>query len=169
MGSTDLPTIVVSLIIVAALFFMATFFGHKIYDKMGTVPMINQSGATMNVLNTAEQKFQKFDYLYFATFIGLVIMVIASAWMIASDPVFAIIYTSFIIIVIIVTWMAQQFMIEFFNNVLFENTIAEFPIMNHIINNLAMYITIIGLISLIVIYAKPRYYDQGGGGSIAGY
>jgi len=139
------------------LFVIATFTYNQIATGMENNTVIQSSNATMTVLEAGRVTINKLDYIFFTLFIGLMLSIIIASFFIPANSIFAFVY--FIALVVIVATSAV------FSNVFeritangYFNTIAttNLPITNYLMNNLPMYVTIVGFIAMVLLYAKPQ-------------
>lgn len=167
MGSTNDVILIGAIIFIFGIGFFTTFFMSKaVTDQMMSIPAINESSATMEILQAQETVRGRMDYVIFGLFIGLVLGLLISGWFVGGHPIFMAIY--FIIIVVGVaisavlanTWETTTTMS------IFGSTINSFPITNNILLNLPIYIAVIGFLGMVVMFAKPYLMgNQGAGGT----
>jgi len=159
-SARDVVLIAVLLFIGGLVFFIANFASHTMVDGMLNIAVINDSNATREALNSFETQSDRFDYLGVGLFIGLTLAIIIGGWLVGGHPVFMFIY--FIVVLVGValsavlanTWESVTLM------PIFGSTITNFIFMNHIISYLPIYVSIVGILGLIVMFS--RLYVSGG-------
>lgn len=115
---------------------------------------INKTLAIGHV-NSGIKSVEYFDYLFIFFFIGLTSSLWISAYYINSNPVFFWVSIILLFVVIIVAAV--------FNNVYYEisqtdmsSSIDAFPIMGHVMSNLALYCALIIISTLVILYSKGQ-------------
>lgn len=157
----DVILIGVVLFTLAMTFFISKFAITKITDDMLVNPYINKTGQAVGVLQSTQQATDRADYIIMGVFIGLILSMIVSSWLVGGHPVFIFFYILFIIFGVITGAFLANAWEDFSQNAIFEGTVNKFPMTNHILLNLPVYLSITGFIGLIVLFAKPRE-DAGG-------
>jgi len=158
-------------LIIGALLFALTIVGFVVYfganaatTQMMALPLINSSAPTMEVLHTVETNSNRLDGFLFAIFIALTLALWITGYFVGGHPIFMIIY----FVVIVVAVIAAMIMANTWELVstasIFGTTVNNFPIMNHVLLNLPLYLAIIGLVGLILMFAKPAL--GGGDGNL---
>lgn len=100
------------------------------------------------------------DKISFAIFAGLVILLIVSAFLVDTHPVFFPFFILILIIAVIIAVPLSNSWEEITSKSTFSTAITNFPIMNHILGNLPIYTVVIGFLGILVMYAKSRYGGQ---------
>ena len=129
-------------------------------DKIVAIPAINSSPAAVEAFQGSQVVLNKLDYVIFALFIGLVLALIITSWFIGGEPIFMFIYFIFIVISVVVAAVLSNAWESFTGASIFGLTIAAFPITNHILMYLPIYIAVSGFIGVVAMFAKP--YVSGG-------
>lgn len=156
MAVRDVVVIGVLLFLFGTGFFILNFFTHTMVDKLTAVPVINQSNNTVEALEGVADTSNSLDYVFLGLFIGLCLALIITGWLIGGEPIFMAIYFIIVIVVVIVANFFAYYWDNISNASVFGTTLAYFPITNHILGNLPVYIAVIGIIGLIVMFAKPK-------------
>ena len=96
-----------------------------------------------------------FDYLFIFLFVGLTSSLWISAYYINSNPVFF--WVSILLLFVVIILAAV------FNNVYYEiaqtemeDSVNAFPIMTHVMNNLALYCALIIISTIVILYSKGQ-------------
>ena len=78
-------------------FFTIYYISTTVTTQMLAIPTINQSSATVEVLQAQSKVTSKMDYIIFGVFIGLILALMISGWFVGGNPLFMAIY--FLIII----------------------------------------------------------------------
>lgn len=132
-------------------------------DKFLAIGEVNESAATVDVVNDMSDHTARFDYLVLALFIGLILGIIVTAWFIAAQPIFMFFYFLMIIVGIIVSAVLNNAWVAFASTSAFTNVnmVASLPITDFLMSNLPFYVGIIGFIGLVITFAKPAIVGDG--------
>lgn len=152
-------------IIGAAIFILAItiLLGSYLYNRVATemLPHINSSTAATNAINAMTNTLPTFDYFFLAVFIGLVLAMIISGFMIETHPVFTFVFFIMMVLATIVAVPISNSYEAFANDPIFASTAANFAITNLILTKLPLITLVIGILMIIVIYGKSQF--EGGG------
>lgn len=151
----DIIFIAVALFALSIGSFGLYFAANLSYDKMLSVGTINESNATVEVLQSAKATSNKADYVLFMTFIGFAMALIITGWVIGGSYVFMVIYFLFIVISVILSMILSNSWETVTGMIVFGTTISNFPLMDHIISYLPVYISIIGVLGMIAMFGRP--------------
>lgn len=136
--------------------FVINFIMTSAIDAMTSTSEINASNETVTVLEaTKTSTLNRLDLFVLALFIGLVLAIIISGWLVGGHPIFMFLYFIVVIIGVIVSAFLSNVWETFTQSATFGTTIANFAISNNILLNLPIYTTVIGFIGIIVMFAKP--------------
>ena len=110
---------------------MIHYVANTMTNQLIAEPTINESDAAVEALGTVNTISNRLDYVVFGLFIGLVLgMIFSNVWDTVTQ------------------------------SSIFGTTVANFPITNNIMGNLPLYLGIIGIIGLVVMFAKPYVVGQ---------
>jgi hypothetical protein len=129
-------------------------------DKMLENPVINSSSATVNALEGTQNLTNRLDYVVFGLFIGLCLALIITSWFIGGIPILMVIYFLVVVFGVVFGLVLQYAYDNISTSSYFSTTLVSFPLTNNLLSNLGLYASIIGIIGLIVMFAKP--YIGGG-------
>jgi len=104
------------------------------------------------------------DKIGFAIFAGLVLLLIVSAFLVDTHPIFYPFFILILIISVIISVPLSNAWEEITADSAFTEAKADFPITDHILGKLPVYTVVIGFLGILVLYAKSRY--GGGQGAI---
>ena len=134
MSARDIIFIGVTIFGLAIVMFIFHFAFGTLTDSMVNVPAINETTQTVEVFQGINNFLSRLDYVVSAIFLGLILGLIVTGWVIGGNPIFMFFYFIFVVI-------------------------SVFPISNNILLNLPIYMSAIGIIGLIVMFGKP-YFQQ---------
>lgn len=155
MAARDILFIGVILFSFAIGFFSIHYMMNTTVDTMLGTTAINQSNATVTALETVKTTANRMDYVLFGLFIGLVLSIIVTSWFIGGHPIFMLAYFIISTIAIILTTIFANVWDDVSNMVIFGTTLTHFPLTNHIMANLPVYIAFIAFIGMVMMFAKP--------------
>lgn len=156
MAARDIIVIAVILFSIGAGFFVINFAANTTIDRMVGIAAINQSTATVAALEgTRDKAVNRMDYLFLGLFIGLIVGLIVTGWFIGTNPVFVFIYILIMVLSVIFSTVLASTWQTISQNLEITSSLQYFPITNHILSYLPMYIAIIGFIGIVVMFAKP--------------
>ena len=125
-------------------------------DQVLSVGAINSSSSAVDAFSSVKTQVNNLDYVIFAFFIGLTLALIITGWLVGSHPVFMIIYFIVVTIAAILSMVLSNAWDTVSSNSAFVANIGYFPITSHILSSLPIYISIIGFIGIIAMFARPR-------------
>ena len=158
MSAEDTMFIMITFFVVAVIGVIAYFIGSTTIAGMIAVPSINESTATVSALQGGESHFNKFDSYTLAVLIGSALAILISGFFVGGHPIFMGIYFIVVIITVVVSAVVSNVYGSFIASSSFATTSASFPITNHIMSLLPMYMSIIGILGLIAMFAKPYIF-----------
>jgi hypothetical protein len=147
-------------------FLILHFSSNAIYDKLLNSTAVNSSAKTVTTLQAAKAVTAKLDYYSLAIFIGLTMALIITAWYISANPLFMGIYVIVIFIAVLIAMGLSNAWETISQRPVFVNSLAALPITNNLLSYLPYYVAVIGIIGIIVLFAKPGFNPAGdlGGG-----
>lgn len=148
-------------------FFTIYYISTTVTTQMLAIPTINQSSATVEVLQAQSKVTSKMDYIIFGVFIGLILALMISGWFVGGNPLFMAIYFLIIIVAVTSSTVLSNVWETTSQSSIFGSTVSSFPITNNILSNLPLYLAIIGFLGMVVMFAKPLLTggDGAGGGT----
>lgn len=165
-GQFDFP-IITFVIIVAGLLFIAPFI-LKIVNStltpfetaLSNTPGGNQSGAVANVQIVHTTFINFWDGVLAIAFLISVILLFVSAFLIDTSPVFMVLY----IILLFLTVAFAPNILKAINNIYesaqFATEVSALAFMDFLRLNFGLVITVIGVLTMIIIYAKVRFFPS---------
>ena len=141
-------------------FFVIHYVVGSVVDQMVGIGEINQSNTTVSVLDGVKSFTNRLDYIVLAVFIGMILGIIITGWFIAGNAIFTLIYFIVVVIVVVASTIFANVWETISQASVFGATIANFPILNHLLSYFPIYISVIGVAGLIVMFAKPYIVQE---------
>ena len=155
MAARDVVLIGVLLFVFSISFFILHFVTSTMTDSLTAVSTINESESAIDIFEGTQSMTERYDYLILSIFIGFILSLIITGWFIGGHPLFMFIYFIFIVISVILSTILSNVWESVSTEAIFGTTVASFVITNNIMGNLPIYMSIIGFIGMIVMFAKP--------------
>lgn len=155
---TSVRDIIIVVMILFAVGISLTFIvkiGHSINSQLLNVPIINQTTTAHNVIDSSDVAINSSDYLYLALFIGFFISIIIFGWLVGGIPIMSVIYFILVVLFTFVSVIFQLAWIDLAASGEIVSTVAQLPITNYILSHLAYFTAIMGIVGILVMYAKP--------------
>jgi hypothetical protein len=161
MAARDVLFASIVLFIFAIGFFVVYFAINTTITQMNAIPEINQSTDAVDVFNSVSTMTGRLDYVIFGLFVALTLGIIVTGWFVGGITIFMILYIIVIIIGVAMAAIMANVWETVSTAVQFGTTVLAFPITNHLLLNLPYYVSVMGFIGLLVMFAKP-YFGKGG-------
>lgn len=155
MAARDILVIGAVVFAFALVLFVIFFASNTIISSMVGISAINQSNATVEVLTSTASMTNQFDYVVFGLFIGMILGLLITSWYVAGNPIFTIAYFLVVTVGVLISAIISNVWETTTQASVFGSTIASFPITNHLMTNLPMYMAVIGFIGIVIIFGKP--------------
>ena len=155
MAARDVIFIAITLFTVAIGFFVVHYTINTVVSQLIVVEAINESDAAIEAISMSATISNRLDYVIFGLFIALILGLIITGWFIGGNPIFMFIYFIFIIIAVVLSMIFANVWDTVTQSSIFGSTVSHFVLTNNILGNLPIYISIIGLVGLVVMFAKP--------------
>lgn len=128
-------------------------------DEISQVEALNSTEANA-AFQSVNDLNNRWDYLILFLFVGVAIALMVIGYFIDVDSIFMVLYIIALVIAVVLASALTYVWENFSSNSTFITTVSNsFPITNHIITNLALYMTIMGALSMVATYAKVRGQD----------
>lgn len=160
MSARDVILAGVLVFVFGTAFFIMNFVFNETVDDMLEVPVINASNATAGSIGGIRNTMGRLDYLVFGLFIGLVLALIISGWFVGGNPIFMFIYFIVVVLGVVFSTIMSNVWETMSQASVFGSTVAEFTITNNLLLNLPIYMSVIGFIGLVVMFAKPYFQGE---------
>ena len=162
-GGRDVILAGVILFVFAIGFFVARYASTQLTTALlsnaGWNDSINQTDFNVSyyVEEATETSGSMLDNVFFAVFIGIMFSVIVTSFLIRGHPIFMFFYFLFIVIGVILSVILADAYHDIITNTYadFGTTADDFTKTTHIIHYLPIYLTIIGIIGMIIMFGKP--------------
>lgn len=162
MSARDVAVVGVLVFALGIAFFIANFALNTSIDAMITKPHINDSASAVSALNSTKDVAGMFDYVVAGFFFALTLAMFITGWFIGGNVIFMAIYFLIVIISVLISGILANFWVDFSNASVFGTTLTLFPITNHLLSNLQIYVVVVGLIGMVVMFAKPYLTQEAG-------
>jgi len=159
-SARDIVLIAAILFAVGIGLFSAHYMINQAVNTMTNNTVVNSSQKAVTVLNNTGDLTNRLDYVIFGLFMGLILFLIVSSWFIGGNMLFAFLYICFIVISVIISVILSNTWESVTQSAVFGTTITLFPLTNNIMLNLPLYISVIGVIGMFVMFAKPYLSQQ---------
>lgn len=144
----------VSIFLVVVGYTLGAIFTALQGSELGSDPNSN------SLLSIGQTFLLNFDYLFIVIFAGLIIGTIVSSYKIESSPIFIPIYFILLLMVLLIALVAQTVYLSLAEVETFSATIANKPFMNFVMSNLLKVAIGVGVITFIMVFAKPKMGDN---------
>lgn len=139
-----------------ALFFIVI---HYVTDEVSDELLktnLNTSEAAVTALGYYDTLGAQYDPIWFFIFVAILMGVLISSFMIKAYPIFIPIYIILLGISVVVGVIMNNVYLEFIANPVLAATAATHTFSNAIINNYVPVVIGVGVLSMIIIFARPR-------------
>lgn len=160
MAARDIIAIFVVVMFATGLgLFLMRFTGDLLVDAMlANNSDFNQSEASRGALESVKEDVTaKFDYLFLMFFFGMIIVMLIVSWLFGAEPVFIFLFIIVMILALILAPIFANIWTSVSTHASFGTTITQFPITNHILQNLPIYVTLVGLLSIALMFGKKNF------------
>lgn len=165
MSAEDVVLVGAIVFTLAIAFFVSYFAVNIVYTSLLGTAALNATPEVVAVFQAGQKSTGQMDYVVFAVFIGLTIAIIVSGWFIGGNTLFMILYFLVWVIAVILSAIFSNTWQTITQMAVFGTTISAFPLSNNLLSNFPIYLTIVGFIGIIAMFAKPYFAQQSGGGS----
>lgn len=143
--------------------FIIGFIGDTVTDRMTNTTAINESSEAVAAMTGANNAINNnIDYVVFGLFIGLVLAIIVTSWFIGANPLFFFVYFIIIVLGVVISAILSNTWESITEHATMTAYLTNLPITNHLLTYLPFYVSGIGILGLIIMFAKP--YSISGGG-----
>lgn len=161
-GSARDIILIAVLVFALGIAFLATnYMINTSITKILAVDVVNESSSSVAAFESLQGTLGRMDYIIMGFFVGFILFLLISGWIIGGHPVFMVIYFIFVIIATAVSAVLANAWDDFSQASVFGSTVTSFPFTNHILANLPIYIAVIGILGMVVMFAKPYITNEG--------
>lgn len=136
--------------------FITYFVTQQVVDQLVAIPVINESTEAVTAFNQMKTTQARTDYLLFAVFIGLTLFMIITGYISGTNPIFAAVYFIILVIAVVISPILSNIWEDVSTASVFGTTVSNFPISNHILLNLPIYITVVGIIAFVAMFVRSQ-------------
>jgi hypothetical protein len=155
MDMTDIVVIGAVLLGLAVSMFTLAFVFNQAETVLLAESHFNETTESRGAIDHISDITARYDYIFFMSFMGIVLAIMVGSWFLSGNPIFLIVYVILWMIGIVVAVPLSNGWETISTKVVFGATLSSFPITNHIMNLLPIYITVIGFMGLILMFLKP--------------
>jgi len=155
MEAKDLILTAALIFIFAIGFFVVHYVFNTVTDQMIAIPAINESADAVSQFEGVQNLTDRLDYIVFGVFIGSILAIIIGGWFVGGHPILMFIYFIVVTIGVVLSFVLSNVWETVSHSALFGVTVGSFPLSNHLLLNLPIYMVVIGLIGMIAMFAKP--------------
>ena len=152
-------TEVLFLIVIAFAFALTIYIGYKFINELNNEIQADADSTTeakAASLAVTSRYPTIFDAGFIMFFVFVWIAILVSAWFIDTHPIFFIVSIIVFVFTIIVALALTETYTEFLLDADFVGFNTTFPMINFILNNLALFTLFIGFSVIVVLYGKAK-------------
>ena len=151
-----------AILFVLAMGLFVIYFGvQTVVTQLVAIPIINATEPARTAFNDITTTLNRFDYVIFGFFIALILSIMVSSWFVGGEPIFIFFYFLVTVVGVLFSMVLANVWHEFVSNVtIFGSTINAFPITNNILTYLPIYVTVVGVLGVIIMFSKPYITQQ---------
>lgn len=156
MAASDIVIVSVLLFVFAIGGFTVFFAAHEVTNSLINMTAINSSSEAVTALQSTNEAGSRIDYLLLALFMGLSLGVIITGYLVGGHPIFMGAYFIVLVIAAVLSAVFGNVWSDVSGASIFGSAVTSFPITNHLLSNLVVYVSVIGVIGMIVMFFKPQ-------------
>lgn len=141
---------------VGVVLYSSAFLGNVVLDQFKNTSAVQNVSVAVDAVSGAQGGFGKFDVIFMGFFIGFALFVWLSAYFIGGNPVFTWVYVVIMVLMLIVTPALSNVWEKYSQNPYWVSQLGSFPMMNHILTFLPLYVFIVELVGFVILFAKGR-------------
>lgn len=137
-------------------FVIIYFIADTTVDNLILNPEINASSQSVTSFKSIEKIQSRMDYIFLMMFVGLTLGIIITSWFVSGNPVYLFVFFIILIIGVVISAILANVWDDIgIKAPIFATARANLPITTHILNYLPYYVSILGVLSMITMFAKP--------------
>jgi hypothetical protein len=144
--------------------FLISWTSTTFIDKFQNSSAVNGTSADTALQAVEDNVINKFDYIIFGFFIALVLGLLITSWLIGANPLFMFVYFIVVTIGVVISTILSNVWESITRNPKMVATVAAFPITDHLMTYLPLYMGVVGVVGIIIMYAKPYMLGEEGSG-----
>lgn len=153
---TDVIMLVAFITLLAVAAIIITYVYHGMNVQFQANADLNKTQAQRDAFAVGDTVNSYWDYIIFAIFISIIIVIMITAWFVDVHSVFMVLYIIGLVIGEIVCAVLSYIWHVVSINPVIATVLYQFTITDHILNYLPYYFAIIGCVAMIVTYAKDN-------------
>lgn len=154
-SARDVVLVGVLLFTIALGMFIFHFVASTMTDAFLDVPKINESTESKHVFNYFSNISARFDYIVLVVFLGLALSMVIAGWLVGGHPIFMFFYFIVIVVAVALSTVFANTWETVTQASVFGLTINHFPLANHLLLYLPIYVAIVGIVGIVVMFGKP--------------
>lgn len=123
---------------------------------------IGSNEASVSALESTENTVGEGDMVFLFIFTGLVMAIFITSFFIDSSPILIPVYIIALALLLIFSAVSENVYHSFSEHPTFSEVSPNHPVINYIMEHLFLISIAVGVLSMILIFAKPRGYSGGG-------
>lgn len=140
-------------------FLVAHYALNTTVDSMIGISAINSSNGTTTTLQATKTLTDRMDYIITGVLIGMALAIIITSYFVGGHPIFMVIYFIAVVIGVIFSMGLSNIWEDVSLTAPISASLSAFPITNHILLHLPIYLVAVSFIGFIAMFAKP-YVEQ---------
>lgn len=152
----DVFFLVVTITGLAIFILIVSHVTPKITDGLKEMDGLNKTNESKEALDAVEENNNKLDGILLFIFVGLIIGIFITAFLIDSHPVFVVVYIFLLGFSVLIGVIMNKVYESFYNSETLNETARELTFTTAILNNYVPIIIGVGIITMIIIFAKPK-------------
>jgi hypothetical protein len=158
---TDIMIFMITLFILAVGFFIIIYVIPSITEGLRTAGLNNTVDGA-NAINSLDDLGNTVNYGFLMLFVGLVISVFITSFLVRSHPIFLFLYIFFLAITLFVgVYIGNTYYTYLETNTVFASTSNTANFINLVMNHIVEITLAVGALSMIIVFAK---FNSGGSG-----
>lgn len=155
MAVRDVVLICVVTFVLGLFCFIMFYTANTMVTEFMDNPLINETVGFEQAMDGTTNIIDKLDYFVLGVFFAFIIGIMVTAWIVGSHPIFAIAFVIVDVIVIAISTIMSHVWDTVTGTSVFGVTVNSFPILNHLMGNFGAYMAGVGILALVIMYAKP--------------
>lgn len=139
------------------IFLLVVFYtGTTLKDTLGNTSSFNASEAAMDSLESTHTVGSMMDYVIAVLFFAFLIALVITSFLVNAHTIFFVIYVFGLAVTVILSGVLNLVWDEVIASPTLATALVAFPITNHLLSNMGIYVTIAGAVSMFALYMKNR-------------
>jgi len=152
----DVFFVIVTIVGLAIFILIMSHVTPKITDGLKEIDELNETNSSRQALDAVEENNNKLDGILLFVFVGLIIGIFITAFLIDSHPIFVPIYIFLLGFAVLIGVIMNKVYESFYNSEVLNETARELTFTTAILNNYVPIVIGVGIITMIIIFAKPK-------------